>query len=95
MRKVVLVEMSDLIALAAEGLAENFFRAAVGVDIGGVEEIDAGVEADVDELVRFGDVGCCTPGVEKLLAAAKCGGAKTQNGNLEAGASEQSIFHGG
>ena len=40
-----------------DGLAEDFFREAVGVDVGGVEEIDAGLHADINELARFLDVG--------------------------------------
>jgi hypothetical protein len=30
---------------------------AEGVDVGGVEEVEAGFHADVDDLAGFGDVG--------------------------------------
>ncbi len=42
----------NLVAIAAfDGFAENFFGEAVGVDVGGVEMKDAGIEADV--LAQF------------------------------------------
>ena len=82
-----------LVALALERLAQDLLRAAVGVDVGGVEQVDAGLEADVHQPRGLGDVGCA-PGLEKLVAAAERAGAKAENGNLEAGASQKTVFHG-
>jgi|SRR5580704_22928 hypothetical protein len=39
----------NAIAFAGDGFAEDFFGEALGIDVGGVEEVDAGVEADVDK----------------------------------------------
>ena len=36
----------------ASALPEDFLRAAAAVDVRGVEEVDAELERDVDELVR-------------------------------------------
>src|SRR5580704_4056292 len=82
----------NAVAFAADGFAEDFFGEAAGVDIGSVEEIDAGFEANVDESRSFGDV-AGTPGFEKFVAAAKGAGAETENGNLQAGMAELSEFH--
>ena len=83
----------DAVALAGDGFAEDFFGEAAGVDIGGVEEIDAGFEADVDEARGFGDV-AGAPGFEEFVAAAERAGTETENGNLQAGMAELSEFHG-
>ena len=82
------------IAFAGDGFAEDFFGDAVGINVGGVEEIDAGVEADVDEAGGFGDV-AAAPGFEEFVAAAKGAGAEAENGDLQAGVAELSEFHGG
>jgi hypothetical protein len=83
----------DAIAFAGDGFAEDFFGKATGVDVGGVEKIDAGFEADVDEARSFRDV-TAAPGFEEFVAAAEGAGAETENGNLQAGMAELSIFHG-
>jgi len=67
-----------LVALAFEGFAEDFLGLAVGVDIGGVKEIDAGFEADVDEAAGFGYVGFA-PGFEKVATATEGSGAETEH----------------
>ena len=51
-------------------LPEDLFRQAVGVDVGGIEEVDAGVEADIDQAGGLRDVGR-SPGLEKLLEPPK------------------------
>jgi len=83
-----------LVALALKGFAEDFFRSAAGVHVGGVKEVDAGFEADVDEATGLGNVGL-TPGfeVEELAAATEGAGAETECGYFEAGASQKTIFH--
>ena len=47
-----------------DGAAEYGLAAAVGVDVGGVEEVEAGFHADVDDLAGFGDVLSGAPRVE-------------------------------
>ena len=82
------------IAFAGDGFAEDFFGDAVGINVGGVEEIDAGVEADVDEAGGFGDV-AAAPGFEEFVGAAEGAGAEGENGDLKSGVAELSEFHGG
>ena len=41
------------VAPALDRLAEHLFRRAVRIDVGGVEEVDAGFEADVDQPPRL------------------------------------------
>ena len=81
------------IPLARERFAEHLFRAAIGVDVCGIEKIDASFDADIYQAGRFRNVGVA-PCFEEFVAAAKCAGSKTENGNLEARASKQSIFQG-
>ncbi len=47
----------DPVAAAAQRLAEDLLGHAVVVDVGGVEQRDAGVEGDVDHPMALGDVG--------------------------------------
>ncbi len=75
-----------------DGLAEDLFREAVGVDVGGVEEVDARLHADVDELARLVDVGFA-PGLEKLVATAKGSSAEAEFGDFQAGVAELSEIH--
>src|ERR1700690_3767316 len=81
------------VAFTGDSFAEDFFGEAAGVDVCGVEEVDAGFEADVNEARGFGDV-TGAPGFEKFVAAAERAGAETENGNLQAGMAELSEFHG-
>ena len=60
----------------------------------GIKEVDAGLEADVDQALGLGRLGR-TPFLEKLGCAAKGAGAKAESGNFEAGASQKTIFHAG
>ena len=82
----------NAVAFAGDSFAEDLFGEAAGVNVGGVEEIDAGFEANVDEARGFGDV-AGAPGFEKFVAAAEGAGAETENGNLQAGMAELSEFH--
>src|SRR5262249_45008227 len=55
-------------------------------------EVDALVEADVDETFRFLDIRVA-PALEELAFAPEGAGAEAQDGNLEAGMSECPVFH--
>ena len=81
-----------LVAPALDRLAEDLLGQAVRVDVGRVEHRDAGLEADVDEPRRLGDV-ARAPGLEELVAAAEGAGAEAERGDLEARAAELSVFH--
>ena len=72
----------DLVALSLDGLAENLFGQAVGVAVGDVEEVDAGIEAEVDHAPRFVHAGIAPRG-EELVATAKGCRAETQRGDFE------------
>src|SRR5262249_12898487 len=65
---------------------------AVGVDVGRVEQVQPGVEADVHQARRPGHVGGA-PGLEELVAAAERAGAETQHRHHEPRAAQLSIFH--
>jgi hypothetical protein len=76
-----------------EGLTEGLFAFALGVDIGGIEEVDADVDGGLDELVGSGLVDGAD-GAEEASAAVEGHGAKTERGDEEAGVAEGLILHG-
>ena len=82
----------DLVATSVDGLAEDRFRQAVRIDIGGIEQIDARVEADIDEPRRLRDV-AGAPRLEKLGSAAKRSRAETQHRNFQSRLAKLSKFH--
>ena len=49
-RAVHLGREDDVVAAAGERLADDLLRLAGGVHVGGVDEVDAGVERGVDDL---------------------------------------------
>src|ERR1700744_4226417 len=75
-----------------DGLAENFFALAIGVDIGGVEEVAAGLHADVDEMASAFGLGVAPRG-EEVVAGAEGAGAEAEFRDFEAGAAECAVFH--
>ncbi len=44
-----------VLALAAENLAKDFLGGAGRIDIGRVDQVDAGIEAHIDEAAGFGN----------------------------------------
>ena len=62
---------------------------AIAVDVGGVEEVDAGVEGRVEGSHRLGLVGPAP------LAAADGPGTEADFRNVPAGSTERACFHGG
>ena len=75
-----------------DGLAEDLFALAVGVAVGGVEEVAAGFHADVDELARFVRLRI-PPRGEEFVRGAEGAGAEAELGDFEAGAAESAVFH--
>jgi len=63
-----------------EGLADDLFGFALGVHVGGVDEVDTSVECLVDDLDRIIVVGVAT--------AAEHHGAETEGAYFEAGAAK-------
>src|ERR1700688_3768911 len=73
----------EILALSFDRFAEDFFRQSVGVNIGGIEEVDACFETDINEALRFVD-SSFSPGAEEFGAAAERASAEAQLGNFEA-----------
>ena len=60
----------DIVATALERLADDLLRLAGGVDVGGVDEVDPGVQRAVDDADRVVVVGVA-PGAEHHRAEAQ------------------------
>ena len=76
----------DVVAAALERLADDLLGLAGGVDVGGVDEVDPGVQRAVDDADRVVVVGVA-PGAEHHRAEAELR-------DLDAGASERAVVHG-
>jgi hypothetical protein len=65
----------------------------VGVDIGGVDEVDSGVEGELEEFVgeRLLDAGDRLP---HAFASGEGHGAETEFGDEQAGVAESVVLHG-
>jgi hypothetical protein len=83
----------DLVAPAPDGRAEYRFGSAARVDVGAVEQVDAGVETDVDDAARTRDIGVA-PGAEQRAFAAEGAGAEAEGRDLEARVAQIAVFHG-
>jgi hypothetical protein len=75
----------DPVAAALERLADDLLRLAAGVDVGGVDDVDARVERAVDDPDRLLVVGVA-PGAEHH-------GAEGEGADLDAGAAEGAVAH--
>ena len=85
----------DILALdakVAQGLADLNLGLALGIDIGGVNEIDAGLERPGDKLCGGGLIER-PDGAPETGAAAEGHGPKADFGNKLAGAAKRSIAH--
>src|SRR5204862_7900278 len=76
----------DVVAAARERLADDLLRLAGRVDVGGVDEVDAGVERRVDDADGVVVV-LVAPGAEHHRAEAELR-------DLDAGASQGAVLHG-
>src|SRR5688572_33107033 len=73
------------LAVAGEGVTDRLLAlAAPAVDVGGVDEVDAGVEGAGDDR----------GGVFGVGLAAEHHGAEAEVGDLHAGPAEETVFHG-
>ena len=82
----------DILTASLDGFAENLLGEAIGVNIRGVEEINAGFQADGDEASSFGYI-ARAPGAKEFSSSAECASAKTECGYFQAGAAQLSEFH--
>jgi hypothetical protein len=76
----------DVVAAAFERLADDLFGLTGGIDVGGVDEVDPGVQRAVDDADRVVVVGVA-PGAEHHRAEAELR-------DLDAGAPERAVVHG-
>jgi hypothetical protein len=79
------------LALRPHRLADQLFRAAAGIDIGGVDEIHAGVGDDVEQLAHLVELEIADFGEVSL--AAEGHRAHRQHRDLEARIAQLPIFH--
>ena len=77
-----------------EGLAEDDFGLAVGVDVGGVDEVDAGVDGGFEELIGAGLVDAIDGFPDAFVGGREGHGAEADFGDEEAGVAEGVEFHG-
>ena len=75
----------DVVATTLQGLTDDLLRHAAGVDVGGVDEVDPGVEGVVDDADGVGAV-VVAPGAEHHRAQA-------QRADRDTGPSQQSVVH--
>src|SRR5690606_25634313 len=73
-------------------LSQHFLRSTGRIDIGRVEQVDAGFEADIDEAACLFHVGRA-PVAEQRAGAAERAGTEAQGRHSEAGCAEIAIFH--
>ncbi len=78
-----LARQNHAMAPAFKGAAEHGFRSASGIDVGGIEEIDARVEAAFHHLHGGWFVGL----------SAESHGAEAQAGNFQTGFREGDLIH--
>ena len=77
---------------AFDRAAQDLLSRAGRIDVGGVEQGDPGVQADIDQPARLLNVGRA-PGLEELALAAEGAGAEAKHRNGEAGCAEATMFH--
>jgi hypothetical protein len=84
-RAVHLGREHDVVAAPGERLADDLLRLAARVDVGGVDEVDPGVEGAVDDLDALV--------VVRVAPAPEHHRAEAQRGHLDAGAGERAAVH--
>jgi len=73
----------DLVAAALDRCAQDLFGRAVRIDVGGIEQRDAGVETDVDQFPSLLST-ALAPGGEERAFTAKSSGAEALYRDLQA-----------
>ena len=69
------------VATSGDGFAEDFFGHAFRINVGSVEEIHAGFEADVDQTRGFLHI-AIAPGLKEITTTAEGAGAEAEDGNF-------------
>jgi hypothetical protein len=78
---------------ADESVAKHRFRLAGRIDVGGIDEIDAGIEGSIDDLIDRRLIEAANHLPLSALSA-KRHGAETELRDEDAGVRELSEFHG-
>jgi len=81
-----------LASFALDGLAKDFLRQAVRINIRRIEEIYACFETDRDQAFGFFNIGL-TPGPEEFVSATERAGAKTQRRHFQSGMPQLPVIH--
>ena len=84
-RAVELGGQDDVVAATGERLADDLLRLALAVHVGGVDEVDPGVERGVDDADRLL--------VIRVAPRSEHHGAEAHLADRDAGASQQTLFH--
>jgi hypothetical protein len=82
----------EVVPSTFDGFSQYFFGAAAAIHIGRIEEVEASVEANVDQPGGLFDLGVA-PGFEKIVPPAEGACAEAENRYTETGMAELSIFH--
>jgi hypothetical protein len=85
-RHVRLGGQDDVVTAPGQCLADDLLGFAGGVHVGGVDEVDAGIQRTMND--------CCAFGVVLGAPVTEHHGAQAQLADLGAGASQRSQFHG-
>ena len=80
------------ITAVADRRAENLLGGAVGIDVRRVEQSDAGIQTQVHQPPRLGDI-ARSPGAEQRPVTAKCPGAEAQRRYAQTRRPQLPIFH--
>src|SRR5258708_13684877 len=91
-RKTGLGRDEELIAPALDRGSQHLLGAAIRVNVSGIEQGDAGLQAYVNQPARI----CCAavaPGREQRPLAAESAGAETQNRHLKSRCAKIPVFH--
>ena len=89
---VAITTRSRRARVAADVVADDLLRVALGVDVGGVDEVAAAVEVAVEDRCGLLDAGAPAP----VLAEGH--GAEAERADAQAGAAERDVvveWHGG
>ena len=78
-----------------ERAAEHLLRVALGVDVRGVDEVDAGVEGSADDAVDVGLADAAGRGVAGVVDGPEGHRAEGELGHEQTGAAEGAAFHRG
>jgi hypothetical protein len=84
-RRVELRRQHDVVAAAGDGPSHHLLRLAVAVAVGGVNQVDAGLEGAVDDRGRLL--------LGRLADGTEVHRAERETADRDAGASECAVFH--